>query len=541
MENLNKELQCVLLCRVSSRDQENTGYSLPAQEKLLKEYASKKCFSIKKVFSNAESASEKKQRDTFDEMFQYVREKNINIIICEKSDRLTRGFKSMVIVDEWIHENNEREVHMVKDSLILSKNARSQEKLNWGIRVVLAKNYIDNLSEEVKKGQMEKISQGWLPKEAPLGYKTIDDNGHKIQVIDEGKAIFIRKTFELYSTGLYSLELLTEKMYTLGLRNKKGNKVVKSKIHDLLRKPYYYGKIKWNEKIYNGSQEPLISKSLFDKVNSLLASKNTPKYGTHSYLFKGLIRCNECNGTITWETHKGIVYGHCNHYRQCSQKTWYKDYDVDNEILSNLKNFTLISKPIQDWIKKALQESHKDEMEFYNNGIKQLNIRLQQINSRLDILYEDRLDSRVSLDMYDRKFKEYNDERESILEILKKYNESNKEYYEDGIKIYDISQQCQKFYKESKDIDKKRELINLIFDDLRIDNNKFYYSYAPIFQSIYNAIDETNKNITPIAKFIKDKNHNFEQAKNVVSKSKDGVYSQANTAWLGCRDSNPKL
>ena len=32
-------MKAVLYARVSTRDQEETGYSLPAQEKLLKEYA----------------------------------------------------------------------------------------------------------------------------------------------------------------------------------------------------------------------------------------------------------------------------------------------------------------------------------------------------------------------------------------------------------------------------------------------------------------------------------------------------------------------
>jgi len=35
----------------------------------------------------------------------------------------------------------------------------------------MAKNYIDNLSEEVKKGMLEKAEQGQYPSRAPLGYR----------------------------------------------------------------------------------------------------------------------------------------------------------------------------------------------------------------------------------------------------------------------------------------------------------------------------------------------------------------------------------
>jgi len=73
----------------------------------------------------------------------------------------------------------------------------AQEKLNWGIRIILAKNYIENLSEEIKKGQMEKIVQGWLPGTPPRGYKLVGQEKHKIAVIDDKKAPLVIFFFQL--------------------------------------------------------------------------------------------------------------------------------------------------------------------------------------------------------------------------------------------------------------------------------------------------------------------------------------------------------
>ena len=50
MENKNLKNKAVAYCRVSSKEQEETGYSLPAQEKLLVEYANRKDFNLIKVF-----------------------------------------------------------------------------------------------------------------------------------------------------------------------------------------------------------------------------------------------------------------------------------------------------------------------------------------------------------------------------------------------------------------------------------------------------------------------------------------------------------
>jgi len=99
------KMKSVLLCRVSSKEQEETGYSLPAQEKLLKNYAEKKDFRIAKIFSISESASGKKQREIFNQMMKFTQKFSIKIVICEKVDRLTRNFKDAVAIDEWLEKD----------------------------------------------------------------------------------------------------------------------------------------------------------------------------------------------------------------------------------------------------------------------------------------------------------------------------------------------------------------------------------------------------------------------------------------------------
>lgn len=72
-------MNAVLFCRVSSREQEETGYSLPAQEKYLREYAERDNLTVVKVFAVSESASGKKQRKVFNEMIAFVRKNKVAI------------------------------------------------------------------------------------------------------------------------------------------------------------------------------------------------------------------------------------------------------------------------------------------------------------------------------------------------------------------------------------------------------------------------------------------------------------------------------
>jgi site-specific DNA recombinase len=83
---------------------------------------------------------------------------------------------------------------------------RSQAKLVHGIQVVIARAYIDNLREEVRKGMREKAEQGIYPSRPPLGYRN-NKVEHTIE-IDPNNVVLIKRIFELYATGNYSLASL---------------------------------------------------------------------------------------------------------------------------------------------------------------------------------------------------------------------------------------------------------------------------------------------------------------------------------------------
>ena len=484
-------MKTILFARVSSREQEETGYSLPSQEKLLKEYAERKGFKVAKKFSISESASGGYQRKTFDEMLEYIKKNDIKIIVCEKVDRLTRNLKDAVCINEWINSNPERQVHFVKENCILNKDSKSNEKFIWNIKVSVAQYYIDNLSEEVKKGQKEKIAQGWLPTKPPLGYKTTGDKGHKIHIIDEKKAPLIRKMFNLYATGNYSLKKLSQIMYKEGLRTRGGNQLVKSRLAELLSDPFYFGKIRWNNEIYEGKQNDLITKDLFDRVQEILKGKATPKYNKHFYLFKGFIKCNECGGKITWEKQKGIIYGHCNHYKNCSQKTWVKEPEIEKQVSEKLNDLRIKIPRIAEWIKRALKESHKDEADYHATTLNELNSRNEQIQKRLDRLYDDKLDERISKEFYERKFKQYTEEKESVLNATRKHSQASNSYFELGMNIYELSQKANIIYQMAKQ-DEKRQLISLVFGNLQLNEGGLSFGYTRAFEILSTAVKATN-------------------------------------------------
>ncbi len=167
--------QAVIYARVSSKEQEKEGYSIPAQLKLLRDHASVHGLQIVREFTDVETAK-KAGRKQFGEMVEFLKKKsNCRIILVEKTDRLYRNIKDWVSLDEL-----DVEIHLVKENEVLSEDSRSHEKFMHGIKVLMAKNFIDNLREEIRKGMIEKAEQGMWPSMAPIGYKkVVGSNGKK--------------------------------------------------------------------------------------------------------------------------------------------------------------------------------------------------------------------------------------------------------------------------------------------------------------------------------------------------------------------------
>lgn len=404
-------MKAVLFCRVSSREQE-TGFSLDSQKKLLVAYAEKLEFTTTKIFSISESASGKEQRKIFKTMLTFIEEKNIQVIVCEKVDRLTRNKYDAVEIDKWINKDPERQVHFIKENFILTKESRSHDKFLWSIKVSVAQFYTDNLSEEVRKGQEEKLKQGWYPGQAKIGYKTVEIEGRRIPIPDEPTASLIKKALELFATGNYSVKKLTDTMHEEGLRSRQGKKVVTSRIYDMLIEPYYYGYFVWKGDLYQGKHQPLITKEVYDKNQSLLKRKNAPKYTIHNYLLKSLSFCSECQGAITWELQKSTLYGYCNHFKPCSQVKSVKEPDIEAQLKDYLHFLQVQNRRISGWIRKAVKEGHTDEVDYHEDIIQDLNKKLEHAQKRIDNLVNMRVDEQIDKENYDKKFKEFKKRRQ---------------------------------------------------------------------------------------------------------------------------------
>jgi len=492
-------MKTILLCRVSTKDQEISGYSLAAQKKMLTQYAQAKSYTIERVFRVAETASKHQVRKVFKEMLTFIEKNAVDIICCEKTDRLLRNGKDATRIDDWLAEKETRAVHFVKENFVLRGNTPAHERFIWDVKVAAASYYTNNLSEEVRKGQKEKLSQGWLPARPKIGYITVGEKGHKTQIIDSTKGSLARLAFELYATGNYSLTAVTEKMYVLGLRNWKNKKVTKARMYSLLSSPYYHGKILWHGQLYKGNHEPLIPKSLFDAVQTRLQRKmKQPRYRKHLPTFKGKIRCEGCQGTITWELQKGNWYGHCNGYKDCALRKFWRQEHVESLLSPFFQKIAPKSNVVLAIVESACKLSNDVKIEENVNAVPDFQKSVDIANKRLEAIYEDKIDGKISVEFYEKKKLQYEAELSEAEAQLEKNGAIDPRYYQVGYALHELATHAEEIYTSPKaTVQDQRLLLSKIFSNLELNAENIKPEYTLAYEFMAFWVPQLNDTFEP--------------------------------------------
>jgi DNA invertase Pin-like site-specific DNA recombinase len=108
--------------------------------------------------------AKKAGRTGFRKIFGFLRVDPACQLLVEKTDRLYHNLPGIQPLGEI-----DPTIHFVKANQLLSKDSKSTERLMHEVKLVMAKNYIDNLSEETRNGMLEKARQGLWPSYAPPG------------------------------------------------------------------------------------------------------------------------------------------------------------------------------------------------------------------------------------------------------------------------------------------------------------------------------------------------------------------------------------
>ncbi len=159
-------------------------------------------------------SAKKPGRPVFNEMIERIEKGEATGILAWHPDRLARN---MLDGGRIIHMVDTGQIKDLKFPTV-EFQPTSQGKLTLAMLFGMSKYYVDSLSENIKRGQRQKLKNGIWPGLSPIGY--LNDRKAKTIVVDPVRGPLVRKAFELYATGEYTFDQITITMNGLGLTSR---------------------------------------------------------------------------------------------------------------------------------------------------------------------------------------------------------------------------------------------------------------------------------------------------------------------------------
>ena len=480
-------MKSIYIARVSTEEQKEANNSLPAQMARMRKYGQNKGFEVLKEFSFDESAY-KTQRNDFDEILDYVIGIKEKVAVCfDKVDRLTRNVFDKRIASLYEKATkSELELHFVSDGLVINDQKSASEKFQFMISLSLAKYYSDAISDNVKRAQEQMLRMGTYPSKPSFGYKRIPVGKDKTEiVVDEYASQIVKKAYEWYSTGSFSMDLLRKK-----LNEEYGVTWSHGWTDKILKDTFYYGVMKWNNKLYPHKYLPIITKDLFDQVQKVKASFNKKrfKFAGLPYMYRGLLRCGHCGLSITPEKAKDkYVYYHCTQYNGKHGAEWLREEDITNQIGNVFKRLQ-IPEWAMEQIVEALKATHESKIDFRDKQHDKLTEEHETYSKRVEKLYLDRLDGRITDDEYDKFYQSFRERIADIDTRLSQLQEAEDNYYITTKYILELTKRAYELFVSSE-LEEKRQLIKLVLQNLRVDGKIVRYDAQKPFDTVLNYND----------------------------------------------------
>lgn len=435
-------------CRKSTDEKTKQVLSIESQIEELKEFARRQGLEVVDYLTESKTAKVP-GRAVFNKLLALIENGQVDGILSWHPDRLARnsvdGGKIIYLLDTG-------KLQDLKFPTLQFDNS-PQGKFMLSIAFGQSKYYVDNLSENVKRGNRHKLKLGIWPNKAPLGYK--NDRNTKTIKVKRGEDKIVEKAFRLFAQGGKSFTQIANYMFAHGVTKSDGQPPKITQVRKMLTNPFYVGHVRYAGEIWEASHPCFISKSLFAKVQKQIKLKDfhRPRRKGRDFMLTGFIKCAECGASITAEQHT-------KHYRRTKRSATYVYYrctkkagPCNQPYLSQTNLVKQLTRAVTDvalpssWHKTWLTLLAKDEAaekQSMEETISKQKQEEKEIDQRLDLLLDLYLEQGIGSKEYKSRKNQLMNRKLTLEDQMRKTKEGGSSWLEPLKEFIDCTLQAQK-------------------------------------------------------------------------------------------------
>jgi site-specific DNA recombinase len=287
----------VVYTRVSTKEQSDNNLSLTFQRRTIEEYALRNGINVLEYFGGTYESAKTDGRKEFLRMLDFIKKNKgkISHLLVYTLDRFSRTGGAAIKLAQDLRENQGVAVFAVTQP---TDTSNPSGVLHQNMQLLFSEFDNQLRRQRAVAGMREKVNLGICISKPPQGYDIVKRNGQRMVVVNEiGKKI--KKAFEWKAKGLKNEEIVL-KLRAMGIP------MYKQQLSKLFRKPFYCGILNHkmlDGKVIEGTQEKLISRELFLKVNEIninASGNGVPhKKEDNNIPLKVFIKCDDCGEPFT--------------------------------------------------------------------------------------------------------------------------------------------------------------------------------------------------------------------------------------------------
>ena len=441
LKQIEEKYKVGIYVRLSKEDVDkclDESESIKNQKTLLTEYVQKlgDKYELIDVYIDQGFTGTNFNRPDFQRMVKDIENEKINMVVTKDLSRLGRDYiETGEYIEKWFPENNVRYIS-VTDGIDTFEESNGNNDIA-PFKSILNDMYSKDLSKKIRTALHTMQKQGkWVGGKTPLGYIKDSEDKNKL-IIYEPEAKIVRTIFDMAFNGnkigtirdyLNSNNIPTANKSRYNQETFWENKTIKN----ILKNKAYIGitiqnkrsrisyknrKIRKNPEeswiVVENTHEPIIDKKIFDIVQKMIIVENYNRNEKKNmFLLDGLLLCYECKHKIGVRgKKKGNYYMICNNYRRNSKLGLCTSHGF---------NYNKLEAVILNYIKQLFKDVNREKIELsiknkmmkndHEKILAKIANEINILNSNIDQMYVDKLNHKITEEMYERLFEKFREE-----------------------------------------------------------------------------------------------------------------------------------
>lgn len=376
--------------RVSTEEQ-TLNYSLDYQEEHIQKYCEEEDIILKDIYNEGFGSG-----GTVDDRPEFLRmigdvltDEKINYVIVLADHRFARDHADAINMLKRLRQK-EKNLICIADH-INTENPNDYEYFLY--KSIHSERQRREINFNCMYGMRQRAKEGWYSGGKVTGYYMV--NG-KLKADPDRKEI-VHEIFDKCANEKWGFKKIAKYLNTIGYKTVNGEEFDINAVKTILSNPIYIGKIRFEDKIYDGKHKPMISKKIWDKAQENLKQRSYMPEKIHpgSYFLAGLLKCPECGSSMVHHKSSGGKYQYyqclaSKNGKSCGANLVGRQYAEDTILteITSIINSPSISKILYDKLNSKILNSQKTIEKSIANTKSEIERKEKQISKTYELYYK---------------------------------------------------------------------------------------------------------------------------------------------------------